>query len=220
MNKAQWIKGKTVEELINLPLDELEKLTESQLRTVVGRGVSAGNKRLRRFQAKYNKIPYAGKGAEHNAQYEKVKFSTLNKDRTGLMEEFARIKSFLKAESSSITGYEKIKKKSREELKSKYGITVSKKDFDDFWEVYEKLKELKPEIKEKGLKYTILDNIKTAMVDKRKELKANNLEWDELIPEEIATQLFASGRVEELYKAWKDREKEINPSDFFSDNYQ
>ena len=105
MNKSEWIKGKTVEELLNLPLTDLEKLTESQLRTVVGRGVSAGNKRLRRFQSKYGKIPYAGKGVERDQQYEQVKFSAMGKDRTELMQEFARIKSYMKAETSSITGY-------------------------------------------------------------------------------------------------------------------
>lgn len=219
-NKSQWIKGKTVEELINLPLTDLEKLTESQLRTVVGRGVSAGNKRLRRFQAKYGKIPYAGKGVERDQQYEQVKFSALGKDRQELMQEFARIKSYMKAETSSITGFEKVKQKSRKELKDKYGISISKKDFDDFWDIYEKIKELKPEVKERALKYTVLDNIKVAIKDKRKELKEIGAQWDELTPEEIAVKLVSLGRVDALYKAMKERENKINPSDFFSDQYQ
>ena len=219
-NKQEWIKGKTVEELINLPLNELEKLTESQLRTVVGRGVSAGNKRLRRFEKRYNKIPYAGKGAERDQQYEQVKFSAMGKDRQELMQEFARIKSFMKAETSSVTGYEQVKRKSRQELKERYGINVSKKDFDDFWEVFEKLKELKPEIKEKGFKYTVLENIKTAMKDKRKELKNNNEEWTETTPEQIALELDKAGRIDTLYKVWKEREIKENPQDFFSDQYR
>lgn len=220
MNKSEWIKGKTVEELLNLPLTDLEKLTESQLRTVVGRGVSAGNKRLRRFQSKYGKIPYAGKGVERDQQYEEVKFSAMGKDRMELMQEFARIKSYMKAETSSITGYERVKAKSRKELKDRYGISISRKDFDDFWEIFEKIKELKPEVKEKGLKYTILENIKVAMKDKRKELKEIGAEWDDLTPEEIAVKLVSSGRVDALYKAMKERENEINPSDFFSGKYQ
>ena len=100
------------------------------------------------------------------------------------------------------------------------GFTISKKDFDDFWDIYEKIKELKPEVKERALKYTVLDNIKVAIKDKRKELKEIGAQWDELTPEEIAVKLVSSGRVDALYKAMKERENKINPSDFFSDQYQ
>ena len=65
-----------------------------------------------------------------------------------------------------------------------------------------------------------LDNIKVAIKDKRKELKEIGAQWDELTPEEIAVKLVSSGRVEALYKAMKERENKINPSDFFSDQYQ
>lgn len=213
MNTTEWIKGKTIEQILEIPLNDLQKLTVPQLRTLVGRGVSAGNKRLRRFQAKYNKIPYAGKGAERNADYESVKFSVMGKDRTQIMEEFKRIKSYLKAETSSVTGYEKVKRESRKALKEQYGIVISKKDFDDFWEIYEKLKELKPELKERAFKYVVLDNIKIAMKDKRKELKDMGAEWDELTPEEIAISM--AERVDELYKAYQTREQETKFNEFY-----
>ena len=175
MNTTEWIKGKSIQQILDMPLNELESLTVPQLRTLVGRGVSAGNKRLRRFLARYKKIPYAGKGAERNADYEKVKFSAMGKDRTELMEEFKRIKSYLKAKTSSVTGYERVKRESRKALKERYGIVISKKDFDDFWEIYEKLKELKPELKERAFKYVVLDNIKIAMKEKRKELTSRQI---------------------------------------------
>lgn len=213
MNTTEWIKGKTIEQILDMPLNDLQKLTVPQLRTLVGRGVSASNKRLRRFQAKYKKIPYAGKGAERNADYESVKFSVMGKDRAQIMEEFKRIKSYLKAETSSVTGYEKVKRESRKALKEQYGIVISKKDFDDFWEIYEKLKELKPELKERAFKYVVLDNIKIAMKDKRKELKDMGAEWDELTPEEIAINM--AGRVDELYKAYQAREQETKFTEFY-----
>lgn len=213
MNTTEWIKGKSIQQILDMPLNELESLTVPQLRTLVGRGVSAGNKRLRRFQARYKKIPYAGKGAERNADYEKVKFSAMGKDRTELMEEFKRIKSYLKAETSSVTGYERVKRESRKALKERYGIVISKKDFDDFWEIYEKLKELKPELKERAFKYVVLDNIKIAMKEKRKELKDQGAQWDELTPEEIAISM--AGRVDELYKAYQTREQETKFTEFY-----
>lgn len=213
MNTTEWIKGKSIQQILDMPLNELESLTVPQLRTLVGRGVSAGNKRLRRFQARYKKIPYAGKGAERNADYAKVKFSAMGKDRTELMEEFKRIKSYLKAETSSVTGYERVKRESRKALKERYGIVISKKDFDDFWEIYEKLKELKPELKERAFKYVVLDNIKIAMKEKRKELKDQGAQWDELTPEEIAISM--AGRVDELYKVYQTREQETKFTEFY-----
>ena len=165
MNKADWIRGKSVEQITDIPWKELEKLTESQLRTVVGRLVSAGNKRMRRMEAS------AMKGSE-DAQfmfvqggkmgtYNQLKFSTVGKDKQQLLEEFKRARSFMKSETSSLSGQKRIRKKSLEGLRNA-GVDIgnlSPANYDRFWKAYEKLKELNPKIAEKNFKYEILEKM-------------------------------------------------------------
>lgn len=159
---ADWIAGKTVEQILDLPFNELNKLTESQLKTAVGRLVSAGNKRLRRFEEKRGKLPNAGKQGD----YEQVKFSTVGKDKTELLEEFKRARSFMRAETSSLAGYKRVKKKTGEGLKEagyknlqEQINDMTSKNYDRFWQAYEKLKELKPEVSEQNLKYVVLEKM-------------------------------------------------------------
>lgn len=159
MNKAEWIKGKSVEDILDIPLKEINKMTESQLRTVVGRLVSAGNKRLRRFEAKKGKLPTGAK----DTTYEEMKFSTVGKDRKELMEEFKRAKTFIQGETSSLRGAKRVEKHVKEQLKS-YGVDLSDltpENYEKFWDVYRKLRERKPSVKNKNLKYTVFESLKT-----------------------------------------------------------
>lgn len=163
MNKAEWITGKTVEDILNIPLKDLNKMTESQLRTVVGRLVSAGNKRMRRFLAKKGKLPYRVEGYY---SYDKMKFSTVGKDRQELMEEFKRAKAFMKSETTSLKGTKKVEKKVKQSLK-KYGVNLSDlspEDYERFWAVYKVLRERHPDIKYvRGYKYQVFDTIKSVL---------------------------------------------------------
>ena len=182
MNKAEWIRGKTVEQITNMPLKELEKLTESQLRTVVGRLVSAGNKRMRRMEN------YAMKGDNssgvqylfiQNGQmgtYQQLKFSTVGKDKEALLQEFKRASSFMKSEKTSLKGIKKIRKKSLEGLRQ-MGINIgnlSQTNYDRFWRAYDKLKELNPTIDEKKFKYAIIDKM-SQIVSGMKEIDIEDL---------------------------------------------
>lgn len=181
MNKAEWIRGKTVEQITNMPLKELEKLTESQLRTLVGRLVSAGNKRMRRMEAKYSK---GGKGAGQftfiqggqMGTYQQLKFSTTGKDKESLLQEFKRARSFMKSETSSLAGQKRIRTKSLKGLRNA-GIDIgdlSANNYDRFWKAYEKLKELHPEISEKNFKYVILDKM-SSLVEGKKTINIKSL---------------------------------------------
>lgn len=167
MNKKEWIKGKTIEQIVNMPLNDLKKLTDSELRVLVGRTVSAGNKRIRRFQAGTGgSIPSAvGK----MGMYEDVKFSTVGKDREQLLQEFTRAKRFFKAETSSISGYKKVRKKTKERLKEA-GVDISdlsEANYARFWEAYKKLKEVYPELADKNYKYGALDEMKKMVASKK-----------------------------------------------------
>lgn len=163
MASKDFIKGKTVQNILDTPLYDLKKMTDSELRTVVGRLVSAGNKRLRRYESKKGELPNAGR----QGTYEERKFSTQGKDRTELMEEFKRAKNFFGAETSSLTGEKNVKTKSQQALNENFGISVSDEDYDIYWKAFDRLKELHPEIDERNYKYTILSHM-DKMIEKRK----------------------------------------------------
>lgn len=163
MASKDFIKGKTVQNILDTPLFDLKKMTDSELRTVVGRLVSAGNKRLRRYESKKGELPNAGR----QGTYEERKFSTQGKDRTELMEEFKRAKNFFGAETSSLTGEKNVKTKSQQALNENFGISVSDEDYDIYWKAFDRLKELHPEIDERNYKYTILSHM-DKMIEKRK----------------------------------------------------
>lgn len=163
MTNKDFIKGKTVQNMLDTPLYDLKKMTDSELRTVVGRLVSAGNKRLRRYESKKGELPNAGR----QGTYEERKFSTRGKDRTELMEEFKRAKNFFGAETSSLTGEKSVKTKSQKALNDNFGISVSDEDYDIYWKAFDRLKELHPEIDERNYKYTILSHM-DKMIEKRK----------------------------------------------------
>lgn len=163
MASKDFIKGKTVQNILDTPLYDLKKMNDSELRTVVGRLVSAGNKRLRRYESKKGELPNAGR----QGTYEERKFSTQRKDRTELMEEFKRAKNFFGAETSSLTGEKNVKTKSQQALNENFGISVSDEDYDIYWKAFDRLKELHPEIDERNYKYTILSHM-DKMIEKRK----------------------------------------------------
>lgn len=177
MARTDFVKGKTVQQILNMPYQDLKKLTDSELKVIVGRLVSAGNKRLRRYQAKKGELPNAGskrrttqtESGQMTVQqdYEKRKFSTVGKDRAELFEEFKRAKNYMTAQTSSLTGEKAVRKQSQKQIKENFGITVSDADYDIYWKAFERLKELHPEVDERNYKYTILSQM-DKMIEQRK----------------------------------------------------
>ena len=166
MTRKEFVAGKSIDQILNMPLKELEKLTTSQLRELVGRGVSAGNKRIRRFEKKMGSLPQVGQ--KDRTTYNEMKFSTVGKDRQGLMEEFKRIKQYMRAETSSLRGYKNVQKKAIRSLQSSAGIDLTKTNYDRFWKAYERLKELHPEIADSNYKYGILQEMASRVEGKKR----------------------------------------------------
>ena len=160
--RTDFIKGKTIDQILKMPLNELKDLTESELRVVVGRGVSAGNKRLRRYQAKKGVLP-----GDEGAKYSDVAFSTVGKDRQELLEEFKKIKNFMSSKTSSLGGQQELKREAIQYFNATdpktgeriHNIDLGNVNYDRFWQAYEKLKELKPEIADKNFKYEVLEKL-------------------------------------------------------------
>ena len=168
------VSGLSVDEILNMDYKKINKLSKTDMQKITGRLVSAGNKRLRRFiesediSPATRKILSAGKQGydaknktkeELKEDYENTRFSTKNKSLQELKEEFKRIKNFMQNETGTRKGWEDVKDRTLDTLKE-HGIDIDKKDFNKFWEVYEKLSELDPSVENYAFKYEVLEEIK------------------------------------------------------------
>lgn len=160
--KPSIVSGLSVNDILNMDINTFNKLSVSDLRKVVGRLVSAGNKRLRSFEK-------AGESSPATRHVEKSggKFSTKGKDLNALRAEFTRAKNFLQAKTGTRKGWKQTKKEVISGLK-KQGVEMSESQFNDVWQAYENLKELSPEVANRGLKYTVLKDIADMVTDREK----------------------------------------------------
>ena len=156
------VSGMSVQDILNMDIETFNKLNTSDLRKVVGRLVSAGNKRLRSFERAGESSP----ATRHVAKSGGV-FSTNGKDLNALRSEFTRAKNFMQAKTGTRRGWKQVKKETIQSLK-KQGVEMTEKQFDDVWTAYEDLKELSPEVANRGLKYSVLKDVTDMVTDTEK----------------------------------------------------
>lgn len=148
------VSGKSIDDIMNMDIQTFNKLNKSDLRKVVGRLVSAGNKRLRSFEK-------AGESSPATRHIEKTGgvFSTKGKNLNELRNEFTRAKNFLQSKSSTRRGWTGVKKETAKNLEKQgvKGLTPDK--LDEVLKAYERLKEVDPSVANKNLKYKVLDSI-------------------------------------------------------------
>ncbi len=186
------VSGKSINDIMNMDIDTFNSLNLSDMKKVVGRLVSAGNKRLRSFEKAGESSP-----ATRHIYESGGKFSTKNKNLNDLRAEFSRAKNFLQSKTSTRKGWKKVKKETADTLK-KYGVNVSPEKLDTVLKTYERLKEQDPSITAKSLKYRVLSDISEM---------SENYDIDETI-------LLMNNRLDEIYEnTIGEIENEI--SDFF-----
>lgn len=155
------VSGMSIDDIMNMDIQTFNKLNKADLRKVVGRLVSAGNKRLRAFEK-------AGESSPSTRHIERTggAFSTKGKNVNELRAEYTRAKTFLQSKTSSRRGWKKVKKDTAETLKRQgvKGLTPDK--LDDVLKVYERLKEVDPSVATKNMKYRIMSDI-SEMTDGR-----------------------------------------------------
>ena len=156
------VSGMTIKDILNMDNKTFNSLNTSDMRKVVGRLVSAGNKRLRSFER-------AGESSPATRHVEKFggSFSTKGKDLNALRAEYTRTKNFLQAKTGTRKGWKQVKKEITAGLK-KRGVEMTEKQFNDVWKSYEELKELSPEVANRGLKYSVLKDIADMVSDNNK----------------------------------------------------
>ena len=147
------VSGMSVQDILNTDIETFNKLNTSDLRKVVGRLVSAGNKRLRSFER-------AGESSPATRHVEKSGgvFSTKGKDLNALRAEYTRAKNFMQSKTGTRKGWKQVKKETIQGLR-KHGVEMSESQFENVWTAYEDLKEISPEVANRGLKYSVLKDV-------------------------------------------------------------
>lgn len=156
------VSGMTVQDILNMDNKTFNSLNTSDMRKVVGRLVSAGNKRLRSFERAGESSPATRHVAKSGGA-----FSTKGKDLNALRAEYTRAKNFLQAKTGTRKGWKQVKKETIAGLK-KQGVEMTEQQFNDVWKAYEDLKELSPEVANRGLKYSVLKDVADMVTDTNK----------------------------------------------------
>ena len=147
------VSGMTVQDILNMDNKTFNSLNTSDMRKVVGRLVSAGNKRLRSFERAGESTPATRHVAKSGGA-----FSTKGKDLNALRAEYTRAKNFLQSKTGTRKGWKQVKKETIAGLK-KHGVEMTEQQFNDVWKAYEDLKELSPEVANRGSKYSVLKDV-------------------------------------------------------------
>ena len=136
------IKGLTIEKILEMPWEEINKLTKEDLKQITSRLVSAANKRIRRLE----KIP-TGKSS---FAYQKIEergrlFSVRGKNVNELKNEFKNVSNFMRYKTSTVRGWKQYRSKMESRVSDvTYGESQqwSEKTWSKFWKVYRKSEEL------------------------------------------------------------------------------
>ena len=156
------VSGLSIQDILNMDNATFNKLSAPDMRKVVGRLVSAGNKRLRSFERAGESSPATRHVAKSGGS-----FSTKGKDLNALRSEYTRAKNFMQSKTGTRKGWKQVKKETISGLK-KNGVQMTEKQFDKVWKAYEDLKELSPEVANRGLKYSVLKDVADMVIDDNK----------------------------------------------------
>lgn len=190
------VSGKTVKDILDMDIATFNNLNTKEMQKVVGRLVSAGNKRIRRLQQAGLKSTPVTNLLENGGV-----LSTKGKDLNELRHEFLRAKSFLKDTRSTVSGEKKFREKVRKELKEKRNIELSDTQYEMFFELYDKMKELNRYFGESRMKYSTFNVI------------LENMRMDEDVDSQIQN---LKDAVEKEYKEMEEKEgKYQGVGDFF-----
>ena len=147
------VSGMSVSDILNMNEKDFNELKLKELKLVVGRLVSAVNKRLRRFEKAGISTP-ATRSLEKSGGKLSVKGKSLNELRS----EYARARNFMNMETSTRKGYTEVQKKISDTLRDR-GYDITPNELDDMFEIYNSLLESDPSISLSKDKYQLMQDI-------------------------------------------------------------
>lgn len=132
-----------VRDILNMSIDDFNRLTEKQLRNVTKTLADAANKRIKRLADSGNTESPAYKGVQNSGG----KISTAGKNtRQQLQKEFIRAKTFLNAKTSTLSGVKKVENEFIDRVSGDgEKIGLSPEQNKQFWKSYHRFQELHPE---------------------------------------------------------------------------
>lgn len=138
------VKGLKINDILDIDLDTFNHLKESELRALTSRLASASNKRIRRLEKHDINSPAVQGLGDAKSFSTKLPQDTKRENRVNkLRNEFARARSFLTSETSTIGGYKKYVARTYARLSKEMHIPVddlrAKLDVNKLFEIHHKL---------------------------------------------------------------------------------
>lgn len=185
-----FVKGKTWQELAEMDTTAFNTLSVSERKAVIDKVAHTVNLRLKRFLAKDEVTPAVRELADSGGR-----ITARGKTEKELTTEFARAKRFLNRKTSSRSGWSDTQNKIMDSLREQ-GINLkTKKQFRDFWRLYNELSENDPIFEDRKTRYATMEILRREITKRGKKRLSN---------EEILQ--LARNRLDELYRAQKDAE--------------
>ena len=124
-----------IDDILNIDINDLNRMTKKQLSDVVRQLSKTANQRIYRLKrTKTGTLSPAYHHVEKRGENFGVKGKTLNQ----LRNEYADLKKFLKMKTSTVSGWDKIRK----ETYNRIGTDFAGVDEARFWNLYRKLEQL------------------------------------------------------------------------------
>ena len=135
------VKGLTIQDIMNMDWEQLNRLSTKEMKQVTSRLVSASNKRIRRLEkTERGTSSFAYQSVESRGR----KFSVRGKNVGQVKQEFARAKQFLGYKTSTVKGWKEYRKKVEERTgyaTEGESINWSEKTWGKYWKVYRRFEE-------------------------------------------------------------------------------
>ena len=192
------VKGLRISDIMNIDLDTFNKLNESELRSITSRLVSASNKRIRRLKEHDINSPAVRGLGDLEKFSTKLPENISPQQRVNRMREtFAKARTFLGKESSTIGGWKKLVKRTKEKLAN--DLNISKKTLESKVDVG-KLFDVLHRAQEKGRISSVRHSAGS--------LQARNIISDMMIENPDLTEEQLYRRLNKAYKNWYEENEE------------
>lgn len=126
------VSGLKVSDIVSMSPGQIAEMTDADLRRLVGRLVSAGNKRLRTFERNNEKSPAYQQVIESGGH-----FSTKGKNRGELIQEYNRARFFFQSGTSSVKDWRRLKQEVDTAFRTSWGENGASTG--DVFALYDKL---------------------------------------------------------------------------------
>ena len=136
------VAGMSIKDIMDMDIETFNKLSESDLRAITSRLVSAGNKRIRRLQkAEINSPALTSLGTKTRFSTKLPKNVSTSQKVNKLRQEFSRARQFLAMKTSTISGAKSYVKEIKSNISKSVGRDVSAVNLNRAFELLHKMQE-------------------------------------------------------------------------------